>query len=55
MANMAYCRFQNTLNDLRDCYDNLDDSDLSEEEEKARKVLIRVCEDIVNDYGEDAT
>jgi hypothetical protein len=52
MGNMSYCRFQNTLNDLRDCYDNLFDDDLSEEEERARKRLIKLCQDIVRD-GED--
>ncbi len=50
MANMSHCRFQNTLEDLRDCYDNLDDSDLSEEEAKARKRLVKVCQSIVDDY-----
>lgn len=49
MSNMSYCRFQNTLEDLRDCYDNLDDSDLSEEETKARKRLIKVCRSLVDD------
>ena len=29
MSNMSYCRFQNTVQDLQDCYDNIDDSDLS--------------------------
>jgi len=49
MSNMAYCRFQNTLNDLRDCYDAMDDTDLSEEEAKARKRLVKVCQSIVDD------
>lgn len=25
MANMGYCRFRNTLNDLRDCHEHMDD------------------------------
>ncbi|KKM81423.1 hypothetical protein LCGC14_1330010 [marine sediment metagenome] len=49
MANMAYCRFQNTLEDLRACSDYLDEADLSEEEKKARKQLINVCQSIVDD------
>ena len=49
MANMSYCRFRNTLEDLRDCSDNLDDTDLSEEEAKARKRLVKVCRSIVDD------
>lgn len=29
MSNMAYCRFQNTLEDLRDCYAHWDDVHVS--------------------------
>jgi hypothetical protein len=47
MANMSYCRFHNTLEDLKDCYDNLDDNDLSEEEARARTRLIKLCKQIV--------
>ena len=50
MGNMAYCRFVNTLEDLRDCYDHLDD-DLSETEEQAKKRLLRLCAEIVS-YNE---
>lgn len=46
MGNMGYCRFENTLVDLRDCYENMNDTDLSESEEKARKKLIDLCKDI---------
>lgn len=53
MSNMGYCRFRNTLNDLRDCYDAMDDDDLSPEESSARKAIIRVCEDILSDYGDE--
>ena len=56
MANMSYCRFENTLADLRDCESALsegDDDDMSEEEEKAKKRLIRLCIEIAKDYGPD--
>jgi len=53
MSNMSHCRFHNTLEDLRDCYDNLEDDELSEEETKARKRLIEMCQDISEDYGEE--
>ena len=53
MSNMSYCRFRNTLADLRDCYDSMDDDDLSEEEATARRRLVKVCQDIVSDYGEE--
>ena len=39
---MSYCRFENTLNDLRDCYMNMD-SDLSQREFYKRKQLIEMC------------
>jgi len=50
MSNMSYCRFQNTLNDLRDCWENMED-DLSEDEEKAKERLIKLCVDIACDFG----
>lgn len=50
MPNMSYCRFQNTLRDLRDCYEHIDDDNLGPEETKARKKLIILCSDISQDY-----
>jgi hypothetical protein len=35
MANMSYCRFQNTLGDLLDCLDHLRDDDLGKDESDA--------------------
>lgn len=43
MSNMSYCRFQNTLQDLRDCFEHLQDDDLSYEERQAREKLIEYC------------
>ena len=51
MANMSYCRFQNTVADLSDCYDHMED-ELSDDEEKARQRLIKLCTQILWDYGE---
>ena len=58
MANMAYCRFQNTLLDLQDCHRALDGmsdyrSELSEEELEAALKLFRLCELLADDYRED--
>lgn len=54
MANMSYCRFENTLSDLEDCYENWDGRDeLSHDEERAKKRLLQVCQNIVGDYGEE--
>ena len=46
MPNMSYCRFQNTLSDLEDCIDSLDEGDweLSEEEMQAAKDLFEACD-----------
>lgn len=40
MSNMSYCRFQNTLRDLQDCLDYLDDELDDEDEENARKEML---------------
>lgn len=53
--NMSYCRFQNTLMDLRDCQEHMDDGDLSEEERDARRELIDVCWRIAQDYANEPT
>ena len=55
MANMSYCRFQNTLADLIDCQEHLFEELSSEEEEKARAELIQVCQEIVEAVGEEPT
>lgn len=43
--NMSYCRFGNTLGDLRDCEENFD-SIHSEEELRAARKLVKVCQSI---------
>ena len=56
---MSYCRFQNTLIDLRDCESALwEDEELSKEEKKAKKELIELCSEISanfenEDFNED--
>lgn len=70
MANMSYCRFENTLRDLRDCFSAMEDSIdfdptedqedfpdgemLSADETAAKNSLIELCQRIVNKFGEDA-
>jgi hypothetical protein len=41
MANMSYCRFQNTLNDLVDCINNIHEEADNMRDEQARKQMIR--------------
>ena len=54
MPNMSYCRFQNTLRDLQDCFEHLDDIIEDEEELKAQEKLIKLCLD-TEDYLEEET
>jgi len=49
MSNMSYCRFQNTLEDLKDCQAHMDD-DLSLEEDSARDNLIKFCKKISDEF-----
>jgi hypothetical protein len=51
--NMSYCRFQNTVSDLRDCTDNMDDSDLSYDELIARRGLIKLAVEIADNYRDE--
>lgn len=59
MGNMSYCRFENTLNDLQDCYDAIgemtddDEKDLSPSEARAKKALIIMCKDIHFAFGDE--
>lgn len=61
MPNMSYCRFQNTLGDLQDCFNSMSDfssreewlESLSSDEKRAAKRLLKLCEDVVNEFPED--
>jgi hypothetical protein len=48
--NMSYCRFQNTLSDLQDCFDNLPNGDLSNDEANAFAELVLLAKDIAERY-----
>jgi hypothetical protein len=54
MGNMGYCRFQNTLSDLEDCYKHLDDStkDMETWEKNARDKIVELCKKIAEEYGD---
>ena len=54
--NMSYCRFQNTVTDLYDCYNSdgmFEPEELSEEERKARRRLIDICQTIAAEFDWD--
>lgn len=54
--NMHYCAFENTYRDLRQAMDKLEeqgeDEDLGPDEAKYRRMLVRLCQEIVRDYPE---
>lgn len=53
MANMGYCRFENTFNDLLDASQYLWEEGLSDSEEKYREKLIKLCKKITEDTSDD--
>jgi len=52
MANMSYCKFENTYHDLLDCRESINKK-LSTSEDKFRKRLVELCEEIVNEFDEN--
>ncbi|HHT9146450.1 MAG: hypothetical protein Q7J12_00135 [Syntrophales bacterium] len=55
MGNMGYCRFQNTVKDLQDCLDNIDDELSSDDEISSRTQLIKICQEIAEIYEDGDT
>ncbi len=60
MANMSYCRFENTLSDLRDCRDAIGESspeelleEASDYEKRAYHGLIEMCREIAEAHEEE--
>ena len=55
MSNMGYCRFQNTVRDLEDCYEHLNENleELSDSELSARERLVKLCQDIVEEANDN--
>lgn len=52
MANMSYCRFRNTRNDMEDCLDALrEEKRLSTEEAHAGRRMFEDILDLCRDYG----
>ncbi len=61
MANMSYCRFENTFRDLQDCYNALGEAgsiedvenEANEYEKKFVRKLVKLCKEIADDFGEE--
>jgi deoxyhypusine synthase len=51
MANMSYCRFENTLIDLQECITALEDREISSDREKrkAKELLKTIAEFLINE------
>jgi hypothetical protein len=52
MANMGYCRFENTYSDMMDCYYNINNN-LSEREHKYREKILELCEQMISEFDEN--
>jgi len=55
MANMSYCRFQNTYRDLQDCVFALNNNGpdtLSDDELAAAKMMMQLCDQMQSFYDE---
>lgn len=63
MANMSYCRFNNTFLSLEECYDDLNERGginglnefgeaLNGQESRRAKQLIALCQTIAEEYGD---
>lgn len=50
--NIDYCKFENTLDALRQCYANMMDIDdnASDDEKRAQQNLLLLCKRITDDY-----
>jgi len=60
MANMSYCRFENTYGDLLECLEALNDKgiealeeDASEYEKPHIRKLIELCNEVAEDFGDE--
>lgn len=55
MGNMHYCRMRNTLMDLRECYNSMqEEEELAAEEDQAKADIIELCATIVERFGKEA-
>lgn len=53
MSNMSYCRFQNTAGDLADCLNYVNVKVDSREEDEARKRLVKLCRQVVEQFDDE--
>lgn len=56
VANMSYCRFENTVGDFKDCLEALREGNLltSREEHRAARQLLKLAAEMVEEFDENA-
>ena len=50
MGNMSYCRFENTMNDLRDCLRHIDHEAENNRDESSRQEMLELFREIYEDW-----
>ena len=53
MGNMSYCRFENTMADLKDCLRHIAEDAENHYDEAARQEMLELFRVIGEDYGGD--
>jgi len=55
MSNMSYCRFENTAQDLNDCWENWQENEeeLSGFERRGRDRILELAKQIVDEFGDE--
>jgi len=51
MANMSYCRFENTFHDLLDCLRNIDSKAETERDERFRVKMVQLLQSVNDEYN----
>ena len=50
MGNMSYCRFENTMSDLRECIRYIDHEAENDRDEAARQEMLELFREIYEDW-----
>ena len=50
MGNMSYCRFENTMNDLRDCLRHIDYKAENPRDEQERQAMLELFRETYEDW-----
>jgi hypothetical protein len=53
MGNMSYCRFENTMDDLRDCIRNIYREAENERDERSRQEMIALFMEVAEEFEGD--